>query len=570
MKQQTEDSSRRLDKLASFQIAVACLLVVLMGVAAILLDSQRRKLARRVVALEQKVEALTADMDNGHADRTEAAAREDATSDRSERRRRRESAMDHEAEEVAAAPETSTAAEDSSTGNRSSAPSSTGDAHPTDTDHAMDPSSGSDHAAAEAGDLPHDADADGDHPTPPTAQAEDSEEHAAASSPGSSRPAMDGSANTPLNLAEQLAALAAEGRPSSRAAVEAIRKALRQYDQLPPDDPQRTAPEVLLPVAELHLLMLDDAASLAAAQRALDAGAPAGPALFVMARAQLLAEKPEAARELIERAVAAPDAPPQALLMLADFELQAGNAAGAEQALNGALDFPATEVEAAVRLANLALDRGDLTAADRFVRRAAARAGDTPAVDRCRARLLHAQGKLAEALPLAQRLVDRDPQDGAMLLVLTDGLLHAQQSHLALGHAQTLVQLMPLNPEAHEMLGRALMARLQFEEAGEAFNHAIQLDDERPRTWYYLGIAAANAEDFEAALLAFEASLDQDDAQPEVLFAQAVCLAQTGNDRQAREALDLAIELDPQLSDAAAQVEVFEDLPASRKRKKDS
>ncbi|HEU4384463.1 MAG TPA: tetratricopeptide repeat protein [Anaeromyxobacteraceae bacterium] len=171
------------------------------------------------------------------------------------------------------------------------------------------------------------------------------------------------------------------------------------------------------------LVEMDDAEGAVAIQRRLGHGADdrlLSHLLARLARARLPAD-PEAAREAARAAVEASPGCADGLLALAEVEAARGERAGAVAAVGRALESE----PAASLLAWPALERlGDPALAEGLVAARLARAPLDAALHLLRGRLLHAQGRGAEALAALGRALELD-RSGEVTLAMRDLLREA-------------------------------------------------------------------------------------------------------------------------------------------------
>ena len=83
---------------------------------------------------------------------------------------------------------------------------------------------------------------------------------------------------------------------------------------------------------------------------------------------------------------------------------------------------------------------------------------------------------MAEAIPLLQRAVDRDPDNGAAQLSLAASLFDTRAGiDQTIAHARRAAALLPSDPDALVLLSRALAVNGQYEEAAALVHRALEL-----------------------------------------------------------------------------------------------
>lgn len=120
---------------------------------------------------------------------------------------------------------------------------------------------------------------------------------------------------------------------------------------------------------------------------------------------------------------------------------------------------------------------------------------------------LHKQGRLAEARPLYDAALARDP-DHAEALHLT-GLALYQQGDFdgALVHIEAAIRRRPDVAKYHSNRGNALKEKGRLEEAIAAYRHAIAIDPAFADAPFNLGVALREAGDASGSAQAFQAAL---------------------------------------------------------------
>jgi Flp pilus assembly protein TadD len=99
-----------------------------------------------------------------------------------------------------------------------------------------------------------------------------------------------------------------------------------------------------------------------------------------------------------------------------------------------------------------------------------------------------AEGKYAEALPLAQTITKRFPGHGFSWTVLGSVLMQMGRNADALAPMQNAVALSPNNPDVHNNLGIVLRNLRRLDEAEASCRRALQLNQDYAEAHYILGM----------------------------------------------------------------------------------
>jgi len=215
---------------------------------------------------------------------------------------------------------------------------------------------------------------------------------------------------------------------------------------------------------------------------------------------------------------------------------------------------PPSLLATALSQARAALETGDLDAVRGALDRGQAAEPDHPEVLLLHAHWLLAQGRFADCVQTALRLLDRSPGEADRLLALAGDLLKADRPGEAVLLCDRLVESHPARAEAWALAGAARLRLLHPQEALDRLVRAVELDPSQALVWLHVGIASANLDDCDAALGSFDRALERDPNLADAHFARAACLARVGRLKDARASLNRAMELNPELSAAAARV----------------
>lgn len=164
------------------------------------------------------------------------------------------------------------------------------------------------------------------------------------------------------------------------------------------------------------------------------------------------------------------------------------------------------------------------------------------------AAVLLAKGMVREALQLYEEAVEGDPQNPEHYYRLGCVHLYQRQDYaLAVKAFRQAVAFFPTHPEYQRVLGLGLFHTGRHAEASEAFRAALNLGA-RGTMEYNLACALYGAEDYAGAADAAAQALELDEEEwnaPAVnLWARA--LFRSGQLPEAREALGLAVTLEPE------------------------
>jgi tetratricopeptide (TPR) repeat protein len=167
---------------------------------------------------------------------------------------------------------------------------------------------------------------------------------------------------------------------------------------------------------------------------------------------------------------------------------------------------------------------------------------------------LHQAGRYADAARVYQALLDRDPNDPAVLHLF--GVMHQQCGHSARA-VELISRAIALRPEVaafHANLAEAQRSLGQHEQAAASCRAALRLRPDYAEALNNLGLALHELGRHDEAIAQFEAALA---LQPEFALAQnnrATALRALGKTDEAVEAYRAALTLDPTLGRAHANL----------------
>ncbi len=138
-------------------------------------------------------------------------------------------------------------------------------------------------------------------------------------------------------------------------------------------------------------------------------------------------------------------------------------------------------------------------------------------------------------------------------LLSARALLDAQAGKTddAIGHLRQALVNDPQNVDAWMFLGQLALDAERYAEAAEAFGHVRELAPDRPGLNFLLGRVLFHAGDTAEALTALDAALVEDPESATVHLYRGLTLMQLRQADEAVEAVQRAVELDPQLAGTA-------------------
>jgi tetratricopeptide (TPR) repeat protein len=188
-----------------------------------------------------------------------------------------------------------------------------------------------------------------------------------------------------------------------------------------------------------------------------------------------------------------------------------------------------------------------------------AQAPDDPVLLGLQVRALRALGRAHEALPVAQRLWMRDPQDPYPWRLLTLVLLDLGQVDDAIGSATRAVALAPNDAANHLALSRAWAGSTRagaVDQQLAAARAAVRLEPGSVDGHLQIGTALAASGEVAGARDAYHEVLRLDPDNAAALNNLAVLALQAGSHRAAARTLAAALAADPQDRDAQRNLDV--------------
>lgn len=161
------------------------------------------------------------------------------------------------------------------------------------------------------------------------------------------------------------------------------------------------------------------------------------------------------------------------------------------------------------------------------------------------------RGNLPLALDYFRRAVSWDTNSAPLHHALALALSMDGKPAEALASLETACRLAPRDAEYRYKLALALNEVGRLNDARVALEETVKLDPQFARAWYNLGLAHAAQRKFEASLEALLRAESLDARSAQIPYARATVLAQLGRTEEARRAVQRALKLQPNLSDAA-------------------
>lgn len=251
------------------------------------------------------------------------------------------------------------------------------------------------------------------------------------------------------------------------------------------------------------------------------------PALLLSARRAQARTNASDAITLARRCAADPRTARSALILLAHLHRQQGDAASASHAAQRAATLPADEPVADPYLAEAARLRND------------------PRILAEPAHPLLAAGRLKEAEPLVQRLINEHAEFAETWLLA--GRLQFLKKDLAAAE-QSLRRHLQLDPRSSQglfQLGMVQLGREQFAEAAQTFLQATQLKPDFGPAFYNRGFALARAGDLREAILVFREAVRLNPERIDSFLMLADIHLRLAENQEAMKFLQLAEPLNP-------------------------
>jgi tetratricopeptide (TPR) repeat protein len=328
--------------------------------------------------------------------------------------------------------------------------------------------------------------------------------------------------------------------------------------------------------ASLRLNKAQPSALVNLAQIRFSNGTPAalGEARELFERARALAPDAEIARALVVIALRLDDAAaaasnyrdyasrlaaaseavtaPRVRAELGAALLQAELTGEAIEELQAATTADPTNVDWVLLLARAHLSRKDIPSAGRALESAVARGSNAAQIYAALAEVYELSGHAENAIPAMRLAIERDPKNEdyrfRYAMILTDTKAPAA----AIIRLQEAIREFPNSPRLWFALGVAQSANYRTDEAGKAFERALELDPKLAPALAYLGMTYAEQGQFTDALALYERALAIDErlAPAHFLTADAILKQMSADTARAEAHLKRAIALDPSFTPA--------------------
>ena len=267
-------------------------------------------------------------------------------------------------------------------------------------------------------------------------------------------------------------------------------------------------------------------------------------------------------RGTLSHLVPGPD-PLDTMLRQADGLQRSGRLGEAEALCRQVLEQRPGHPSALHLLAHCALTAGRLSAAVELAEQALAAIGDSDSkvaktasgIHATRGLALAGQGRAEEAEASLGRATELDPKSVHAHFNLGILLGQAKRPDDALAAFDTVVELMPENPFAHANRAVALVAIDRRDEALETLRTARALAPDLALATTNLATLLLNMGDEEEALVVAEdgAERNPEDAQSQLVLGRMLGIH--GRLLDSRDAVQRALELDPNMSEARAAMD---------------
>jgi superkiller protein 3 len=162
-----------------------------------------------------------------------------------------------------------------------------------------------------------------------------------------------------------------------------------------------------------------------------------------------------------------------------------------------------------VRLARVYLARKDIPAAGRTLEAALARKVEAPAIYALLAVVYEKSGHIENAIPAMRLAIQLDPQSEKYRFQYAILLTDANAPAAALIRLNEALQSFPKSVRLWLALGLANLKMSKNSEAAQAFNHAIELDQEFAQGYACLGMTRVAAGQYEAGARLYEQALQR-------------------------------------------------------------
>jgi len=170
-------------------------------------------------------------------------------------------------------------------------------------------------------------------------------------------------------------------------------------------------------------------------------------------------------------------------------------------------------------------------------------------------------GNASVAVDEMTRVVEENPENAEANLHLGRWLIERGKIEDGAKHLRKAIELQPTYPEAHNQLGIHLLATHDLDGAIRCFKAAIEIEPQYEKAWNNLGVAQMNRvteitdpqrreEALDDALETFTKMIERWPTYEKAYYNRAVIYANRQQFRQAREELKVALDLNPDYSEA--------------------
>lgn len=169
-----------------------------------------------------------------------------------------------------------------------------------------------------------------------------------------------------------------------------------------------------------------------------------------------------------------------------------------------------------------------------------------------RARQLHAAGRLAEAVPVYERLIAADPRNADALHLLGVAHLQVGRHAEALSLIDRALAARPAFPEAHNNRGNLLKAMGRPADAAAAYRAAIAANPRYAAAHHHLGVALIEMGEFDGAIAACREALRLKPDFADALSNLGTALRERGELEAALASYARALALQPDRAESLA------------------
>jgi tetratricopeptide (TPR) repeat protein len=164
--------------------------------------------------------------------------------------------------------------------------------------------------------------------------------------------------------------------------------------------------------------------------------------------------------------------------------------------------------------------------------------------------VLAALGRHAEALASLDAALRERPRDAAALINRANALQALTRNDEALASLDAALAIEPRSAQGHYNRGNVLQALGRLEDAVGAYDGALALQPQNADALINRGNALHGLDRNDAALASYDAALALDPARADAHYDRGATLRALARDREALEAFDRAVALDPGYVDA--------------------